>query len=54
MYSKENNWGGLQKKNFYKRPREQGRHVIEEMKIEEDGHERGCEKTEKEKYRRKE
>lgn len=41
----------VQKKNFYKRLRE--RHVIEEMKMEGDEHERGWEKTEKEKYRSK-
>lgn len=39
--------GGVQKKNFYKKAK---RHVIEEMKIEGDGHERGWKKTEKEKY----
>lgn len=58
MYSKENNGGGagggLQKKNFYKKAKRTGETCSRgNEKIEGDGHERGWEETEKEKYRRK-
>lgn len=58
MYSKENHLVGLggvggrcRKRTFIKGQENKERHVIEEMKIEGGEHERGWEKTEKEKYR---
>lgn len=46
-------WGGCRNITFIKCQESKERHAIEEMKIEGDGHERGWEKTEKEKFRSK-